>query len=645
MLSKTDSREVWMLAALLFSGWFFSLWKLGSLALFDLDEGGYAEIAREMVVLNDWIIPRFNFLRLLDKPPLLYWLTAISFKCFGITEFAARMPVALGILGTMSLCHVIGKRFFGALAGFLSAMIFVTSTGVIVFESGRQLQPDMPLIFFLTATLTALLFGCFEPERRRRYFLLGYATMALAVMTKGLLGLVFPFLAFAGYVGLTRDFGLLRQLYLVRGSLIFLLLALPWHLAAELRSPGFLQFYLLDVHFLRYFKEGAIASNMTSLSLPGFWGGTMLTLYPWVVFFPLVIRESFPRRTRNLKEPDKVALWLWLWAGVLLAFFSLGSFRLFYYGLPALPALAILSGRFWAKVIESRSTAGLSDAASQAQGNSVGSRGTEHTNSEAPSGRPMGKASGSAADHGKGMLFRKGILVATLPLVLVAAVILLAVLVPESWHQHLGKELYGVVDTNVKGHEEGLDIPSKLTGFPSWSELSSLAIFCGATLLATTLLALLSAARSRGAWSFFFIVLSMFSLRYCSQVGMEIFQPYVSTKSLATTITSTLQPGERIVMDGLYEDVASVAFYSGQKISLVHGVKKDLAFGSRYPEAAGTFLDEEEFIALWGSQTRIYLLTDYPSNDRQEREAFYSKLRLHYLDRSGAMQLFTNHPF
>lgn len=645
MLPRTGPRDFWHIAALLIAGFLFSLWRLGSLALFDLDEGGYAEIAREMLVLDDWIIPRLNFVRLLDKPPLLYWLTAVSFKLFGISELSARLPSALSIVGIMALCAVVGRRFFGSPAGMLSGLIFATSAGLVVFETGRQLQPDILFTLFLTAALAALLFGCSDSRNRERYFMAGYAAMALAVMTKGLIGLIFPVMAMLGYVILTREFGLIRQVLTWRGIMVFFLLAVPWHLAAEIRSPGFLKFYLLDVHFLRFFNAGSIASSMTSLSVAGLWAGTALIFYPWTFFLPLVVWEDFPLRLRNGAEAEKAVLWLWLWVGVLLLFFSVGSFRLFYYGLPALPALAVLSGKYWAGIIMGiRLESGLSRRRGEPRESGSDPGDPDVHGSVTGVDQPQTVLSGTDAAPEKKGLFRWGIPAATVPIFLIAAGILGAALFPGLWQESLGRELYGMVDTNLMGYDDGAVTTSKVVSLPSWDDLSSLALLCGGTLLALSVPALLTAALRRYAWTFVLVLLTMVALRYFSQVGTKVFEPFVSTKSLGTAISSRFEPGERIVMDGLYEDVACVTFYSGQKISMVHGVKKDLAFGSRFPDAAGTFLEEEEFFRLWNSPTRVYLLTDYPSNERLDRREFYARLRLHYLTQSGSMKLFSNQP-
>jgi hypothetical protein len=376
----------------------------------------------------------------------------------------------------------------------------------------------------------------------------------------------------------------------------------------------------------------------------GLWAGTALIFYPWTFFLPLVAWETFPRRLRSGTEPEKAGLWLWLWVGVLLLFFSAGSFRLFYYGLPALPALAVLSGRYWARVIGSRWERGLPERHGWAQESPAAFAGLDGVACASSGKQPKTAFSGTDGVQEIGGGVRWGVFAATTPIFLIAAGILTAALVPGLWQESLGRELYGMVDTTLMGYDDGAATASKIVSLPSWEDLSSLALSCGWTLLAMALLALLAAGLRRYSWTFVCILLTMVALRYFSQVGTKVFEPFVSTKSLGTTLSSSFEPGERIVMDGLYEDVACVTFYSGQKISMVHGVRKDLAFGSSFPDAAGTFLEEEEFFRLWNSETRVYLLTDYPSNDRRNRDVFYSKLRLHYLAHSGSMKLFSNQP-
>lgn len=614
------------MAVLLLTGCYFFFWKLGSPALYDLDEGGYAEIAREMLVLQNWIIPRLNFVRLLDKPPLLYWLTAISYHLFGVSEFAARLPVAVSAFGCMMLCYLIGKRLFGSLAGFLSALIFATSAGTFVFDFGRQLLPDMVFIFFLTATLGALLSGYFEPAKRRRYYLLGYTAMALAVMTKGLIGLVFPFLAVVGYLWMTREFGLIKQLQLLQGIALFFLLILPWPLVVELKSAGFLRFYLLDVHILRFFHQGMIAGNGASLPLLAFWGVTAVWFYPWSAFLPLAFRGDFPFRFQSSENTDKAALWLWLWVGAVLIFFPLSSFRLDLYSLPALPALAILGGRFWSKV--------LTPACSKAPLSSSAFRG----------GEAFRQVSVLAPGPAEGTKYRRGMLAAAALIVLVGGFMLLVPQFPDAWRQQLSRELYGMVDTDFRGYYQGLTSDAKVVAMPSWKELSSVWMLGGSILLAGSLLAFLAATLNRLSWAFALMILTMFPIRYCTQIGLEIFEPYKSSKSLAATIASTFRPGEKIAKDSRHEEIATVTFYTGQKVYLVHGKRDDLVFGSRYSEAAGTFLEESAFFQLWNSGTRVYLLTDYPVNRSPKREAFYAKLQRYTLGRSGNMFLFSNRP-
>jgi len=586
-------RDLFYLGILILTGYYFFFWHLGSPALYDLDEGGYAEIAREILVLNDWLIPHLNFIRLLDKPPLLYWLTAISFKSLGISEYTARLPVALSTLACLILCFLLGRNIFNSLAGLLAGLIFATSAATFIFGFGRQLLPDMVFTSFLTAAFSVLIIGSLKPSRKG-FLLLGYLAMGLAVMTKGLIGLVFPLLATGGYLVLTREYRLLRHLDLLRGCLVFLLLNLPWLLLVELKSKGFLRFYLLDVHILRFFHRGMIASYGASLPLPAFWAVTALWFYPWVVFLPLAFwrHPPSPKGLRDLE--DKANLWLWLWAGSVIVFFSLSSFRLDIYGLPALPALSLILGRYWSGVL--------------------------------------------SGEDGK----RRGLMISLTILVSSAALMLAVPYLPPHWRQYLSREVYGMVDTDFRGYYQGLTHDAKVVSLPSWSELSSIWVSGSSILLIGSLMALMAMTRNRPGWSFLSLILTMLPICYYTQRGLIIFEPYKSSKPLADMLLGQLQPGEKIVKDGRYEEIATVTFYTGQRVYLVHGRRDDLLFGSRYPEGREAFLTEEQFLRLWDSPSRVYLLTDYPVNKQPTRDPFYAKLRLIELGHSGNMYLFTN---
>src|SRR5258708_8056839 len=188
-----------------------------------------------MNVRLDWITPYANELRFLEKPPLFYWLISLSYKVFGITNvFTARLPTALAVVGLVFVTARIGQLLFGVRTGVLAGLALATSVGMFLFT--RIILPDA-----LFALLLALIFYWFlrweRGEPKARALLWMYVFTGLAVLTRGLIGVVFP----VGIIFLTLLFsGKLREgarLVSLRGALLFLVLAVPWHIAIGLRNP------------------------------------------------------------------------------------------------------------------------------------------------------------------------------------------------------------------------------------------------------------------------------------------------------------------------------------------------------------------------------------------------------------------------
>src|SRR5579884_3348437 len=317
--------------------------------LMDDADSVHAEAAREMVLGHDWVTLHANGIRYLEKAPLLYWGMAASFKIFGVHDWAARLPLMLGMLALLFGTYWVGKRAYGNEAGFYSALILATSVGPYLFT--RFLIPDMLVGLWLT-----LGFGFFlqtleqKPPSRLACWGLA-ATVALNVLTKGLIGLVFPGVIIVGYLILTRNLRHLLRMRLVSSSLVFLAIAAPWHIMAALRNPtqghvrGFLWFYFVNEHFLRYLNK-RVPRDYDTVPLAIFWGLILLWLLPWSAFLPEALK-NVPVRLRNLREAfntgERASLLFSIWAVVILVFFSFST-RQEYYTIPALPALALLVG-------------------------------------------------------------------------------------------------------------------------------------------------------------------------------------------------------------------------------------------------------------------------------------------------------------
>lgn len=305
------------------------LWRLGHPGLMDPDEGRYAEIAREMLLLRDWLIPRLNFLPYLEKPPLGYWLTALSFAVFGLKEWAARLPPALAALAGLYLAYGLGRALGGERQGYWGALVLATSSGYLIM--GRLLTLDMTFTFFLNLGIAL---GYLALSRKREpLWPWAFGALALAVMVKGPVALVL-----AGLMGLAGALlqgpQALRTLVRPRCWALLAVLVLPWFGYVAWRYPPFLGFFLWEHHVERYL-------NGTHYHAEPWWyfGPVLLAFFlPWTGLLPWVLGHRAGSDSRD-------RWFLILWAGLVLAFFSFSRGKLAPYILPALLPLALLVGQ------------------------------------------------------------------------------------------------------------------------------------------------------------------------------------------------------------------------------------------------------------------------------------------------------------
>ncbi len=214
-LSAAGRLERWAPALLLAGAAGLFLSRLGGAGLYDLDEGVYAEISREMLVLRDWLTPHLDFIAYLEKPPLLFWLNSLSFKLLGQSEFSARLPTALAAVAGVGLVIGIGRQLWSARAGLAAGAVLATSFGYFIF--GRMVLPDMLFAVLLTGAFWGFSRALTDAAAPRAVVLAGYAAMAGAVLAKGVIGLIFPVLVVGLFLLATRDWRLLRRLELAAG--------------------------------------------------------------------------------------------------------------------------------------------------------------------------------------------------------------------------------------------------------------------------------------------------------------------------------------------------------------------------------------------------------------------------------------------
>ena len=320
---------------------------LGRLALIDPDEGRYAEIPREMLERGDLITPTLNYVLYFEKPPLLYWINAASLKLFGLTEFAARLPSALCGLATVLVTYSVARRLYGRRTALISTMILGTSAGFVL--QSRIILTDMLVTFCLTTALGAFIIASGGEKRRNSplpWFLF-WIFCALAVLAKGLIGIVFPAGIIFLYLLLTGRWRLLGEMRLFSGPVLFLAVAAPWFVAVSLRNPGFARFFFIHEHFERF------TSTVHGRYQP-FWfflPVLLAAMLPWSFLIPGALGRAW--RDRHHRD-GHAGLYLLIWVVVIFLFFSKSSSKLIPYILPIFPPLAILISRRIDGLLEGR---------------------------------------------------------------------------------------------------------------------------------------------------------------------------------------------------------------------------------------------------------------------------------------------------
>jgi 4-amino-4-deoxy-L-arabinose transferase-like glycosyltransferase len=315
--------------------WFYAL---GARTLVPTDEGRYAEMAREMLASGDWITPRLNGLKYFEKPPLQNWMNALTFAAFGLGEWQARLWTGLtGLFGVLITAFA-ACRLYGSRVGFHAGLVLGSSLLWAAMSHANTL--DMGLASMMSVALCSLLVAQREGAsvRERRHWMWAcWAGMALAVMSKGLIGIVLPGAVLVIYTLASRDWAIWKRLHLVSGLLLFFAITAPWFILISLRNPEFPHFFFIHEHFQRFTSKVHRREG------------------PWHYFFPFLIAGIIPwvgLLAQSLMGARKVetekahgfqpAMLLLIWCVFIFFFFSISGSKLPSYILPIFPALAIL---------------------------------------------------------------------------------------------------------------------------------------------------------------------------------------------------------------------------------------------------------------------------------------------------------------
>jgi 4-amino-4-deoxy-L-arabinose transferase-like glycosyltransferase len=324
-----------------------SFYRLGSVTLFDVDEAVFSEATKEMVLSGNWITPTYDGVNRYDKPILFYWLMAASYKAFGINEVGARFPsAAAGFLLALALFFFI-KKIFGERTAFHGTLAFTLS--LYFFAYSHAAVTDMVLTLFITLSLFSFFLASSEEKQsqKRRIYTYGfYLFSALAFLTKGLIGIVFPFGIVMVYLFATEGTKGVKRVFDAGGIALFVVVSAPWY-AAEVAANGkeFLMQFFVKHHFERYLDVISGHRGPVYYYVPVL----IVGLLPWVAFLPAGIRNVF-RDVRHVgrnssahqKQEGRLELFAFIWFALIVLFFSFSTTKLPNYILSAVPAAVIL---------------------------------------------------------------------------------------------------------------------------------------------------------------------------------------------------------------------------------------------------------------------------------------------------------------
>jgi 4-amino-4-deoxy-L-arabinose transferase-like glycosyltransferase len=558
--------------------------------LLDDADATHSNAARHMLESGDWVTLHVNGIRYLEKAPLPYWLVAISFRVFGFTSFAAHLPEAIAVLLLALLGYQWAARAFDARTAFYTGLAVLTSAGVFLFT--RIFIPEVLLSLFLAVALYSFQ-RALEPDSgtSNRYAYSLWIALACAVLTKGLVALVFLFGTALVFLALTGEYRRWRLLKPLTGGLLFLAIAAPWHILAGLRNPngslgghvhGFFWFYFVNEHFLRFLGRRI---PMDYNKLPGylFWSLHLAWLFPWALFSPLAVVTGWRlwqgRRAGLMLAPtvaSRTLLLLTLYSALVLGFFSLSTNQE-YYTFPAyLPLLLLLAG-----------------ALARA----------ERTYTE-------DKAS------------RRWITVAHAAFA-VAGIAIAVTLFLGLWSS---RQLAFVPDIgSLLAHRGVGDYTLSMSHLFDLTGPSFAALRLPAALAAVSFAfgpaiawALRSQQRHLAATSAVALTSAVFLI--AAHIAFARFAPMLSSHDFAVTIeqlerTHAIPADTQIMLYGDQAYGSSIPFYLGQQVLLVEGRSTSMLFGSSFADAPPIFLTNADLLQGWGNGPRKILFVPLEKRD------------------------------
>jgi len=521
---------------------------LSAAPFLDPPEGFHAEVAREMALDRERIAPRIDGVPYFETPPLLYWLLSASFGAAGVTPLAARLWSALGAVGCAALTARLGVMLGGPRLGLLAGLIVAANLGM--FVHGRMVSPELLSTFCVTLAWTGFALAYLGDRRGLAIFYIGLGLVALA---KGLLAALGPLLVVGVFFWLTRE----RPLSPWApwwGVLLAAVVALPWYMAMEAKSPGFLGYTLFDGNLYGLTRPRTLPEENVPLGSLEFLVVTVLALLPWSLALPWALARAFQRQWESAAE--RLWLVLGLWSAAVLAFFVLAPNRLPHSALPAFPALALLVARVWDERVE-------------------GAPG-------APSARAL--------------------LVPVLALFALVAAVFVAAAVG---FLPLPADALSSLDIATRNlTARGQRAPG--VPFEAWTPLfnSGAAVF----VLGAAALAVAAWRRAVAVGVGVTLAVTIAFLPAVAADGMTQFARSRSIRPLTAALLQRLRPGDLVVHEGAIAASASILLVVPRPVRVVNGLYSNLARGA-LPDTRDTFWDSPRFEQAWSSPGRHFLIS------------------------------------
>ncbi len=607
----------WRSLALLLGAWLMlQLGGIFSPGLLDDVDSIYIEIAREMLHRHDFLTPFIDGVRFFDKPPLMYWMAAGSMSVFGEYDWAARLPLALAVLALLLSVYALGLRLYAGVspgrhadrAALYAGLAMATAIGPYLYT--RFFIPDILICLWMTLGVHCFLVALDRAAAGASAWLpgLGFAAaLALNLLTKGLIGLVFPLGFAAIYLIVTRQVWLVWRLPLLTGLGLFLAIALPWHVLAAIENPaiampagvglppyaGWAWFYLYNEHIARFMGE-RIPQDYGNTPRWLFWLYGFLWMMPWAAFLPAAVAATWRdlgHRFAVTVRQREAALTGTIWTLLVMGFFT-ASHRQEYYSLPALPALALMLGGVLA----------------QADGESKQAAGSRIAGDEAK--REDGRSAQWIVACHRWILLPLASLVAA-----ICGYFVLAAPRPAP-----GTDLAGLLASNPELYNVSLGHIFDLTG-------AAMGLFRGPLMLVTVgmiVIGPVSYALRRSQRTFaanLMLATGMIAVLLAAHEGLVRFNPILGSETLADAIVGAEleEPGVKnvIVLDGELTSGSTLLFYTRQPLHLVHGRVNGLWFGSFWFDCPRIFEDEASLRRLWAGPDRVFLMTPVAASRAQ----------------------------